>query len=318
MGVYKNVAECLEDYRFNYAANGVLESTVNQVVEVLDRIFRQLEEHAGVTFENGAFVGLDNASLLRWQAWMMRTNKVATTRNKYTIHINAFLKWAVNMKLVKTDREAPIYEVLHCARLPKQDQIPEDQRKQKVFSREEISRLMVEMPGNPCNAKRDRAILAVLLGSGIRASMLCEMNIGDVYAQPHGQIYVHNKGGSWRRTEIGEWAYPFIDEYIKTREDKDDMKAPLFITQQRTRYNRHSLLRLLSCKEKALGLQTGVHIFRHTFVTEAERASRSAVARDLVMHTSLTITNRYDHATDEEKADAVNGMWFNQFTPSGL
>ena len=59
---------------------------------------------------------------------------------------------------------------------------------------------------------------------------------------------------------------------------------------------------------KQLGLVTGPHCLRHTFISEVEKRNGAGVARDCANHSSLRITNRYDHSHPEQLSKAVNTL----------
>ena len=191
-------------------------------------------------------------------------------------------------------------------KLPNPDMIPEWERpKSKYYSDAEIEELM-NVPGSR-NKVRDRAIVALFLATGIRVSELCSLTIGSILDRPHGSIYVCRKGGAWKETEVAEFAYKPIAEYLATR-NCSDHSAPLFLTRDGLPCNRLQIYRSLSHIQKRLDIATGPHALRHTFVSAAEKAGGGAVARDLANHKSLVITNRYDHSNREERLAAVNAL----------
>ena len=86
--------------------------------------------------------------------------------------------------------------------------------------------------------------------------------------------------------------------------------APLFISQKNNRMTRNALWKSFSTKQRELGLDTGVHRFRHTFLSDIDHHSNgsAALARDLGGHRSVAITNNYLHTTPAERSAAVNSM----------
>ena len=86
--------------------------------------------------------------------------------------------------------------------------------------------------------------------------------------------------------------------------------APLFVSQKGNRMTRNALWKSFASKQRELGLDTGVHRFRHTFLSDVDHHSNgsAALARDLGGHSSVAITNNYLHTTPEERRAAVNSM----------
>lgn len=315
----QNIRRILERYKTNYIGKENLETTANQVTEDLMRIMKTLHADYGVELEGGRLVGLTNKTLQAWYDEMVNEGRKVTTRNKYVALLNPFLRWLVNEEILLCDISSgkePVYAVLKNRRLPKLDEVPEQDRKQKHFTPEQVQRLMSEMPGK--NKVRDRAIIALFLASGLRAEELCSMTIGSIRNYDVGITYLRRKGGAWKYVEISEFAYAFIERYLETRPDRDDLSAPLFMTQKNQPVSPNQIWKMLHYKEKQLGLASGVHILRHTFNTEAASKSRPEVARDLSNHTSLAITSRYIHTTHEERAQAVNSLSWANMAPEDL
>jgi site-specific recombinase XerC len=54
-------------------------------------------------------------------------------------------------------------------------------------------------------AERDRAIVALLSGSGLRASELCSLTINQWFGRQNGHIYVKRKGGAMRWLAVASY-----------------------------------------------------------------------------------------------------------------
>ena len=305
----EEIMNLLAKYRLNTIGNGVMESTGDEKVYKIVTCLGRLMDEFGVTFKDGKFYGLTGAALQDWNATMVSEGKAVTTRNNYTIIFNDFLRWGCGRGLfVDPQTDIPLYKILKCGRMPRQnDEFPDDVN-EKFFTEEQIENLIENMPGREKFHVRDRAIVAMFIGSGIRASGLCNMNIGDYKKQEHGRIRIKNKGGAWKLAHLADFAYRFVDAYLETREDKDDMNAPLFVTKYGKRFDRTALYHTMEYRQEQLGMKSGLHIFRHTFTSAAERAGGMAVARDLAIHRSITTTNIYAHTTEKDLHQAINSM----------
>jgi len=312
--VQKNEAmmEMLGKYRLNMIANGVLETTGDQLVRKMTIMLSDMVDNFGVEFRDGKFYGLTGAVLQDWQAKLLVEGKKAATRQNYTVILNEFLRWGCGPSLfVDARTDVPLWTVLKTQ--VKKD-AEEENAKPKMFTEEEIRQMINNMEGHANNMNRDKAIIATFVGSGIRAFSLCGMNIGDYRQQEHGYIRIKNKGGKMKNARLAEFAYEFIDRYLEERVDRDDMSAPLFMTQQKTRFNPNSLLKTIGRKQEKLGLTRGLHIFRHTFISAAEKEGGLAAARDLVFHKNANITNLYAHSTEEDLVNTVNNLPWNDLT----
>ena len=82
-------------------------------------------------------------------------------------------------------------------------------------------------------ANRDQALIMFLLDTGLRASELCSLLVGDVDLKT-GQVSDRHgvsggaKGGKGRVTYLGKASKKALWRYLANREDGDDPETPLF------------------------------------------------------------------------------------------
>ena len=295
------------DFYVESVSDGKQERTLAHHSECLVRMFTSMEPF-GITIQEESIDGLTGANVQRWFN-NFKKDKKPTTINNYVVTLNPFLRWAHVIYPEIPD----VSNVLHCVKLPDPDKLPVEERpKDKYYTDEEISRLLAIPKRDSVMKKRNRAIIALFCGSGLRVSELCSLTVGDIDNHDRGSVYVRRKGGAWKNVEIADFAYDHIERYLRTREDRDDAKAPLFMTSHGTPCNRQQIYEAMkTCQDKA-GVSDnsarGCHVFRHSFVSAVEKIGGGAVARDLANHKSLVITNRYDHSTAQQRRDAVNAL----------
>lgn len=300
--------DMLAKFRLNAIAGGVLATTADQLVTKLTVILSKMIDEFGVKYEDSHFVGLNGATLQDWQAQMVVEEKADSTRVNYTIILNEFLRWGCSRNLFGTpDSSVPLYEVLKSGRIRKDNNVEKE-----VYTEQKVEKLISQMGGNKNTLLRDKAIVAMFVGSGIRSFSLCGMKIKDYRDQEHGRIYILNKGGKHELAHLADFAYPFIDRYLETRPDADDPEAPLWMSQKGRQMTSNALYKIITRKQEELGLPEGLHIFRHSFISAAEKIGGLAVARDLAIHRSVTTTNIYAHTTEEDRMRAINGLPWNQ------
>lgn len=159
---------------------------------------------------------------------------------------------------------------------------------------------------------RDKAIVSLLSGSGLRASELCSLNISSWNNRTNGHIYVKRKGGAYRWVAVAEYVVPYIENYLSTREFAN-ANDPLFVTVNGNRLSRQELYRILKRRQTAAQTESGVHIFRHTFLTGTSKTSNIRVAQLLANHRDENTTRGYIHTTSDERKQAVNSTsWATQ------
>jgi integrase/recombinase XerD len=160
-------------------------------------------------------------------------------------------------------------------------------------------------------ARRDQAIILTLLDTGLRATELCSLQIGDVEVKT-GKVHVQHgvrggaKSGKGRFVYLGKAARRSLWRYLADREDEDDMEAPLFLGLYDRPMNRDSLRQQI----RRLGDKAGVrnchpHRFRHTFAISYLRAGGDIFTlQSLLGHTSLEMVKYYTHIAQIDVAQA--------------
>ena len=131
--------------------------------------------------------------------------------------------------------------------------------------------------------RQDKALTMFLLDTGLRASELCALRVGDVDMKT-GEVTVRHgkeggaKGDKGRTVYSGKGTRRTLWRYLVEREDGENDQAPLFATMNGGRMNRDSL-RLLYPRlgEQAEVKKCHPHRFRHTFAQRIYAILFSAV-----------------------------------------
>lgn len=279
------------------------DATNRQCGERLNTIFDELTASYGVIIHDRTLEGLTGHVLQTWFNAFVDTRKPATINN-YLSFLNPFLRWAFQIGYMPED----LSHLLRTMRIPTCDELPEwEQPKEKYLTHEQV-RSLLDCVGTGTFALRNRAIIALLVYSGIRVSELCSLTIGSVMERPAGTLYCKRKGGRWCNVYMSKAVYPYLDAYLDTRTDKDDMSAPLFLSVRGKPLDRYAVYTAIRPVQEQLGLATGPHVLRHTYISEMEKLGGVTIARDLANHKSFHITNRYDHTTSQQKEDALKKL----------
>lgn len=289
------------------AGRRILATTAPQIVEKLERIFSVLEKNYGVRMEDEKITGLDSMTLQTWFNEVSASWKPATINN-YVCILNCFLRWAHEM--ANGDARYLDYDlsrILKTVRIPDVEDLPDAERPlDKYYTHEQAHELLYGNHGR--NQVRDRAIMALILYSGLRVSEVCSLTIEQFRNSSDGKIRLKRKGGAWSTAVIGEEAYGLIEKYLETRKDAQNGSSPLFITTHGKPCSREQIYKALAPKQKQVGVATGPHALRHTAVSEVSNRYGAAIARDFANHKNMKITNRYAHTTESQRRDAANGL----------
>lgn len=171
---------------------------------------------------------------------------------------------------------------------------------------------LIESPSHlekdPLIAARNRAMLEVLFGTGMRISELLSLNRRDIDSS--GKIFITGKGKKERFVYLTERALDFVNRYLRIR---NDSLPALFVPQKGKRMGNKNCrispnylqAKIKSYREK-LGIivPTSAHSLRHGFATYLAEEGASPVAIQMLLgHESLNTTTRYVNASDRFAQD---------------
>jgi site-specific recombinase XerD len=147
---------------------------------------------------------------------------------------------------------------------------------------------------------RDRAVVELLYGSGLRVSELCGLQRGDL-AGPEGTISVWGKGDKQRRVPISEPAAEALARWISegrpalvTDESPDDQ---VFLNRRGRPLGPRDVRRLLDRRSTT---PTHPHALRHTFATHLlDGGADLRAVQELLGHADLATTQIYTRVSRE-------------------
>ncbi|MBD3343695.1 MAG: tyrosine recombinase [Chitinivibrionales bacterium] len=148
---------------------------------------------------------------------------------------------------------------------------------------------------------RNRAIVEVFYGSGIRLSELYALNVGTVDFR-NAIMRVIGKGKKERIVPLTSIAIDLIRTYIKKTRSGAALDEPLFVNKRGDRLSKRQVQRVVE-KELAAVSQLkkkSPHVLRHTFATHLlDRGADIRAVKELLGHSSLATTQIYTHVSKE-------------------
>jgi len=173
---------------------------------------------------------------------------------------------------------------------------------------QEVNKLIETPLKNTIFGIRDRAILELLYGTGIRVGELVNLNICniDLYEKT---IIVFGKGSKERILPLGNPSIRAIQEYLTSRNlfekkifvNKNDQEI-LFLNRLGGRLTTRSIRRIIIKYMKMAGLNKKIspHVLRHSFATHLLGGGADLRSvQELLGHKSLSTTQIYTHITKE-------------------
>lgn len=167
---------------------------------------------------------------------------------------------------------------------------------------EDVRRLL-EAPdeGSPIGL-RDRAILELLYGSGLRISELTGLDVDDLDLE-EGSVRVLGKGGKEREVPLGSFGRDSIGAYLTRGRPvlaSAVTRGAVFLNARGGRLSRQSCARLLGRYVRLAGIDRRVtlHTLRHSFATHLlEGGADVRVVQELLGHASVATTQLYTLVT---------------------
>lgn len=171
----------------------------------------------------------------------------------------------------------------------------------RTLDPEEIEQLMARPDAETADGLRDRAMLEVAYGCGLRVSELVGLNIVDLDLE-EGVVRCRGKGGKERLVPIGDEAAHWLARYLehgRERSPRTVAVGAVFLTRLGRPLSRQWFAKLL----KRYAVQAGIaarrvspHVLRHSFAThllEADADLRAVQA--MLGHARISTTEVYTH-----------------------
>ncbi len=241
---------------------------------------------------NLAFEQVQTAHIRRWMAQLHGAGRESRGIALVLSCWRSFYRWLGNEGLVGSN---PVQDV----KAPKADRpLP------KALAVDDAVRLAEfsdpDPDADPRVEARDRAIVELLYGCGLRVSELIGLDLqAGASARgwvdlASGEAQVLGKGGKRRGVPVGTKAAEALRAWIAVRGPLDE--AALFVSARGTRVTAHGVWKLLRERSLKAGLAAPVHphMLRHSFASHVLQSSSDLRAvQELLGHASITTTQVY-------------------------
>lgn len=176
----------------------------------------------------------------------------------------------------------------------------------RFFYEKEIQVLFNSVEGDKPLDQRNRALLEVLYGSGLRVSECANLTL-TVIDFDNSVLLIHGKGNKDRYVPLGSYAADAIQEFIEdgrkrimSRFDKEH--DYLFINHRGEQITSTGIEYVLNqlIKKSSLSGDIHPHMLRHTFATHLlNNGADLRTVQELLGHANLSTTQIYTHVTKE-------------------
>ncbi len=230
-----------------------------------------------------------------------RTTSESTTIAHNLTVIKNFHSYLYRQKITQTD----VSEFIERPKLRKS--LP------KTLSMEDIDKLL-DIPLVTAFDYRNKAMLELMYGTGLRVSELVNLNVTDIDLT-NCIIRIMGKGNKEREVPLGEYSIYYLSLYLNIRRDllKNTSTDKLFLNNHGKGMTRQGFFKNLKqiLKEKSLNPEVSPHTLRHSFATHLiNRGADLRSIQEMLGHADISTTKIYTRVTDDKvKAD------YNEFHP---
>jgi len=275
------------------------------------RLFaRWFEEHTGEEMEPALVTPLD---VRAYSDHLLEGGSSPSTCARKLAALSAFFRWAREEGLVEFDPTAGIRRPRRVALAPKWLTKAEKRALLREVQRE-VQLAELKAGGDASQtclwrARRDRAVIVLLLNTGLRVGELTSLSLSDVVIGPRGgRIKVWGKGLKEREVPLNAEARRALADWLEVR-PKGEVEA-LFVTQQGTPLSPRSVQGIVGKYARRAGLEgVTAHTLRHTFgkglVDGGVSLDRVAM---LLGHSSINTTRIYTTPSQADLAEAVERL----------
>ena len=224
--------------------------------------------------------------------------KSAKTQARLLSSIHSFYRFLLYHRYIEQDPS----ELLEMPRIEKH--LPE------VLSVEEIDSMIAQIDMSRPEGHRNRAIIDMLYGSGLRVSELTELRLSNIYRE-EGYMRIIGKGSKQRLVPISPIADEQFGYWLKDRSQlnihpKDaDIAFLNHYGRQLTRAMIFTIVRRLA---ETAGIKKTIspHTLRHSFATHLlQNGADLRIIQQLLGHESIVTTEIYTHVDIHDLREAV-------------
>jgi integrase/recombinase XerD len=169
-----------------------------------------------------------------------------------------------------------------------------------VLSHNEITAMMKAIDLSKPAGVRDKTIIMLLYGSGLRVSELVSLKLNNLFMD-EGFVKVVGKGNKERLVPVGEKTTAQIKNYIESFRNNnisDRSKNYLILNQRGGNLSRVSVFKLIKTLARFAGIKKTIspHTLRHSFATTLiEAGANLRAVQQMLGHESITTTEIYTH-----------------------
>lgn len=222
----------------------------------------------------------------------------AKTQARLLSSIHSFYRFLLYHHYIEQDPS----ELLEMPRVEKK--LPE------VLSLEEIDAMIACIDMSKPEGHRNRAIIEMLYGSGLRVSELTDLRLSNIYRK-EGYMRILGKGSKQRLVPISPVADEQLEYWLQDRyalDIKPEAVDIVFLNHYGRQLTRAMIFTIVKRLAQAAGITKTIspHTLRHSFATHLlQNGADLRIIQQLLGHESIVTTEIYTHVDIHNLRDAI-------------
>jgi integrase/recombinase XerD len=236
--------------------------------------------------------------------WINELGMIPSSQSRIISGIKAFYKYLLMEDYIKADPS----ELLETPKITRK--LPD------TLSIHEINKMIAAIDVSKPEGARNKAMLEILYGCGLRVSELTELRLSNLSLNPEEEfIKVTGKGSKERLVPIGGEAIKALSIWIELIrvhfpivKGEEDL---VFLNRRGKRLSRVYVFILVKQLAEIIGLKKTIspHTFRHSFATHlVEGGADLRAVQEMLGHESITTTEIYTHMDREYLKSTIIGF----------
>ena len=279
----------------------------NKVLSILDeyhlylKLEKSLSENTTMAYErdlsklvdylNDAHIKLEDAQMEHLRDFLIEISELGIhprSQARVLSSIKSFYHFLIYRNIIEDDPT----ELLESPRIGLH--LPE------VLSLDEVDKIVAAIDLSKAEGQRNKAILEVLYGSGLRVSELVNLKMSNLYLD-EAYMLVEGKGSKQRLVPLSPQALKQIELWkidrnaLNIQKNNEDY---LFLNRRGKQLTRAMIFEIVKSLSEKAGIEKNIspHTFRHSFATHLlENGANLRVIQQLLGHESITTTELYTH-----------------------
>lgn len=208
--------------------------------------------------------------------------------------VKAWFKWMTRENYIPSNPASEVQSVRVPTKLP-----------DAVLSLEDVQHILNSIDVDSVEGLRNRAIIEVLYGTGVRRTELCNLLLSDIDPNRQSLFVRQGKGAKDRCIPIGKRAVTWVQRYVEEARPKLQTQQSiyqLFLNGHGEAFTPSYLGHTVKRAIKAAGLDRkgGCHLFRHAMATHMlENGAELRYLQAILGHANINTTTIYTHMSIE-------------------